>query len=230
MNWINRQILMTSVVMLLSILLFEFTNLDILVQDKFFDFNNQRWLWSDDEPIGKFLLYDGIKALYLFGTLTLLGVVAFFGNLSMLQSVKKGLIIVSISLVVVPGVANLGKAISNIPCPKNLEHYGGNYPHVTLFTGYPKGFEQERPVKCYPAGHASGGFALLSLYFLCQRRRSRIVIVTSVLILSFTVGGYKMLIGDHFLSHTVATMLLAWWLTLFIARWVEPEFNPQRVT
>ena len=33
-------------------------------------------------------------------------------------------------------------------------------------------------------------------------------------------GGYKMLVGHHFLSHTLATMILAWLVILLIAKFV----------
>ncbi|KAB7881964.1 PAP2 family protein, partial [Poseidonibacter ostreae] len=32
----------------------------------------------------------------------------------------------------------------------------------------------------------------------------------------WSMGTYKMLIGDHFLSHTIITMLIAWLLVLII--------------
>jgi membrane-associated PAP2 superfamily phosphatase len=34
----------------------------------------------------------------------------------------------------------------------------------------------------------------------------------------WSMGLYKMIIGDHFLSHTVITMILAWLIVLIIAK------------
>ena len=36
-------------------------------------------------------------------------------------------------------------------------------------------------------------------------------------ILGWTFGVYKMLIGDHFLSHTLVSMCLAWLVSLMVA-------------
>ncbi|KAB7890023.1 PAP2 family protein, partial [Poseidonibacter ostreae] len=36
------------------------------------------------------------------------------------------------------------------------------------------------------------------------------------LTVGWSMGTYKMLIGDHFLSHTIITMLIAWLLVLII--------------
>jgi membrane-associated PAP2 superfamily phosphatase len=112
------------------------------------------------------------------------------------------------------------KSISNIPCPTNITRYGGNYPRITLLSAPPKDFQLEENIRCYPAGHASGGFALLSTVFLFRRRKAKDFALGTALVLGWSTGGYKMLIGDHFLSHTVTTMLLAWLLILLIAKGV----------
>jgi membrane-associated PAP2 superfamily phosphatase len=44
------------------------------------------------------------------------------------MSYKKGLIIVCLSLVLVPLTVGALKAVTNIPCPKNITYYGGHYP------------------------------------------------------------------------------------------------------
>jgi membrane-associated PAP2 superfamily phosphatase len=40
------------------------------------------------------------------------------------------------------------------------------------------------------------------------------------------MGGYKMIIGDHFLSHTVITMIFAWLIILIIVRGVYGKTFP----
>jgi membrane-associated PAP2 superfamily phosphatase len=71
--------------------------------------------------------------------------------------------------------------------------------------------------RCFPAAHASGGFALLSLYFLFKKRRNRRLALGFALTLGWLMGGYKMVVGDHFISHTLITMELAWLLINFVA-------------
>jgi membrane-associated PAP2 superfamily phosphatase len=39
--------------------------------------------------------------------------------------------------------------------------------------------------------------------------------------LAWSMGTYKMLIGDHFLSHTIVTMLLSWLIILMVAKFVR---------
>ncbi len=49
-------------------------------------------------------------------------------------------------------------------------------------------------------------------------RKSGIVLITA-LIIGWSMGIYKMAIGDHFfLSHTLITMILAWLIILIIVK------------
>lgn len=227
MSWLHKQLLIASAALLVSIVIFEFTSIDLLIQDSLFDFSAGNWFWDKNEPVSRFFLYDAIKTLFIMSALALAIFLAFFKKHRMFQSYRRGLLIVCVSMFVVPGVANLAKAVTNVPCPSDLMRYEGDYPYVTLFSPYPESFVQERNIRCYPAGHASGGFALLSLFFLFHKPGSRKLAVVFALTLAWTVGTYKMAIGDHFLGHTVVMMMLAWLLILIITRLIHPEYAPQ---
>ena len=105
-----------------------------------------------------------------------------------------------------------------MPCPKNEIHYEGVYPSTKVWEHYPKEFKQPSSIRCFPAGHASGGFALLSLFFLFKTKRNKILAIVGALTVGWSMGLYKMLIGDHFLSHTIITMILAWLIILIIQK------------
>jgi membrane-associated PAP2 superfamily phosphatase len=102
------------------------------------------------------------------------------------------------------------KAVTNVACPAQLTLFGGSTPHVSLFSHYPEGQRPANQQRCFPAGHASGGFAVLSLLLLFKSRRHQRQIIVIGLLLGWVMGLYKMLIGDHFLSHTLTSMLIAW--------------------
>ncbi len=72
--------------------------------------------------------------------------------------------------------------------------------------------------KCYPAGHASGGFALMSLFFLFKEQKNRFIALGIAVAIGWSMGVYKMLIGDHYMSHTVITMMLSWVSVLIIRK------------
>ena len=227
MGMINKQIALTSAILLCLFILFEFTNIDIWVQDHFYNFELQQWILDRDDKITKFIFYDGIKKLFIIFIILLLAGLLLFRNSRLIQTYKYGLWIVCISAFLVPLSIGSLKTITNIPCPKNITHYGGDYPYVTVLEKYPKDFHQTGKIKCYPAGHASGGFALLSLLFLFKDRKDKRRALVAVMIIGWSMGGYKMLIGDHFLSHTIITMILAWLIILIIAKSLHNKFIAQ---
>ncbi|MFT7223137.1 MAG: membrane-associated PAP2 superfamily phosphatase [Cellvibrionaceae bacterium] len=76
-------------------------------------------------------------------------------------------------------------------------------------------------------------FALLALYYLAQIARRRKQAIIFALSLGWLMGAYKMLIGHHFLSHTIISMVLAWFLVNSIAllvyslSMVKQKFTPK---
>lgn len=108
--------------------------------------------------------------------------------------------------------------MTNTPCPCNIEHFNGPYPNIKVFEAYPKEFVQQSKAKCWPAGHASGGFALMALFFLFKTHSNQKKALILGLSMGWAMGIYKMLIGDHFLSHTIITMLIAWIIILMITK------------
>lgn len=217
----NKQIVITAFLLIAVIALFQFSNLDIFVQSFFYDFDKKSWLIDKNEPILKFFFYDGIKNLLLFFGVVILLSLIFFRKNSLIQEYKKGLIIVLLSAIFVPVIIGSLKAITNTPCPCNIVYFNGTYPEKKVFDSYPKDFVQKSKVKCWPAGHASGGFALMALFFLFKTPRNQKRALVAALIIAWSMGTYKMLLGDHFISHTVITMLMAWLIILIIVKFVQ---------
>jgi len=225
----TKTILATATVLLLSIVFFEYSGIDLWLQDQLYNFETGQWILDRNETVSKLLFYDGIKrALIAFVLLIIVGAIL-FSNTSLVQNCRQGLVILVLSAVLVPVTVGALKATTNVPCPRDLEHYGGSYPHATLLKSYPDDFQQKKNIRCYPAGHASGGFALLSLVFLFKRKGHKAIAAVSALSIGWAMGIYKMLIGDHFLGHTFVTMVLAWLIVLLVANSVYGFANRRRI-
>lgn len=212
----TRQIILTCVVLACVVLLFAFTDFDIVVQDTFFNFELKQWIVDRDDGFAKLVFYDGAKNVFYVFIATLLAGLLFFRHTQLIQSYKRGFLIVCLSAISVPLAVSSLKIITNIPCPKNIFRYDGNYPYVTLLSKRPDNYQHMKKMRCFPAGHASGGFALLSLFFLFEKRKNKIIAFSSAMIVGWSTGMYKVLIGDHFISHTIVTMILAWLIILLI--------------
>jgi len=218
---LNKYLFISILLLITTIIIFQITNLDIVVQDLFFDFKTQQWIIDRDDRVLDFIFYSGIKKLLILVAVAILIALIFFRKKEIVNTYKKGLLIVLLSAIFIPSVVGGLKNVTNTPCPKNINHYGGSYPDLKVFDSYPSDFKQECSIRCWPAGHASGGFALMSLFFLFKQSSNRKKAILFALVIGWSMGIYKMLIGDHFLSHTIITMLLAWAIILTIVYMIE---------
>jgi len=218
---LKKQILQSIILLLLTIVLFEVVDIDLWVEKLFYA--HQHWLLARLEEPWRFIFYDGIKKLLYLTLVALIITLTLYRKRRVVQQHQRGLVTLLITLVAVPAVINFLKWYTDIPCPKDVIEFGGHTPYVTLFMHYPEWFFHNTSMRCYPAGHASGGFALMALYFAFDnpawQRRGLLLGVT----LGWILGIYKMAIGDHFLSHTVVSMLLAWVVACSIALFIKPE-------
>lgn len=195
--------------------LFQFTDLDIRVQDHCYDFEKHRWLVEKQNTVLRILLYSGPKVV--------LGIVAGVAVVWLLLPVRwrpkplrqfqlpwpaRRVWFALICLAAIPATIGLMKARSDLYCPWSIDRYGGDRPHLHFFDALPANYPPDCG-RCFPAGHASGGFALLGLYYLSESRRGRWLGLTIGLSAGWAMGVYQMLKGAHFLSHTIVTMLIA---------------------
>jgi membrane-associated PAP2 superfamily phosphatase len=117
-----------------------------------------------------------------------------------------------ISILTITAVCAFLKASTNVACPTALTQFGGYLDHIGLFQHYPEANLPRSRQRCFPAGHASMGFSLMSLFILFPVKRHQVIAVSAALAIGWITGLYKMVIGDHFVSHTIATMTIAWLL------------------
>ena len=223
---INKQILFTGFLLLCTIVFFALSNIDIQIQDLLYNTNTHHWLLMKDAQPYELIFYSGIKKLLLGIAVILLAVWIFLRNHPRIKAYKKGLMVVILSAILIPVVTGGLKKTTNMPCPKHLMHYGGNYPHTAVWESYKAPYDTLKSIKCWPAGHASGGFALMSLFFLFRRKCNRYIALGTAIVIGWSMGFYKMLIGDHFFSHTVITMLIAWLIILILQKMLTRLARP----
>jgi len=207
-----KQILYSAIVLIIALLWFELTSTDIWLQNILFNPQNKTWFLDSPGPVLSFIFYDGIKKLLILFALAILISLIFFRKKAWIKQYHRGLRILLLSLIIVPSVVGVLKATTNVACPRDIVTYGGSIPYIRVFESYPQGQKPEKIQQCFPAGHASGGFALLALYFLFHTQRNRRRGLIFALTIGWLMGGYKTLLGHHFLSHTIVTMTLAWLL------------------
>jgi membrane-associated PAP2 superfamily phosphatase len=206
-------------VLLGSLAVFELTGVDLWLQDHFYNAATHRWLVDEKEPVGRAIFYNGPKALVWVIALTALVFAA--GPVrwrNRWQLNRRGLWLGLLVIATVPALAGVGKKYTNVFCPSEIRRYGGDVAYARLCEPYPADDKPPRRGGCFPAGHASGGFALMGLLAVRNTRRWRNGAIASALFLGWWMGTYQMLKGAHYLSHTVTTMLVAWIIVLLWQR------------
>lgn len=202
------------------VVVFGFSEIDLLLQDHFYDPVTRLWMVDSADQTLRAAFYRGPKvALAAFGlamgALALGGLWSPRGSEGRRRARRRAFVFTAMAAI--PLTVGAGKRLTGIHCPCEVDRYGGPVPlhgwfeaAPTMATGLPRG-------RCFPAAHASGGFALMALGFAGDRPRLRWALPG--LLLGWVMGGYQMLRGVHYLSHTLVSLLLAWGLILVIARW-----------
>ena len=203
--------LLTSMtVLFISMLVFELTDIDMVIQHWLYNSSTQQWIWDRHEPISRFVLYDGVKVLLGIVALGLLSVLVYAKRSEKLRPYRRALLVAFFSMAIVPSIVGTLKAHTNVACPVSLVAFGGKLPYVKVIDTWPEGKKPKALQRCFPAGHASGGFGLLGIVLLARTRSKKIAIAAGVITLGWLMGLYKMAIGDHFFSHTFISMNIGW--------------------
>ena len=221
----GQLVLLIALTVIVTALL-EHSQLDVSISQLFY--TNGQWLLEKDAQPYRFIFYDAPKlSLILFSVYLLMISIwrywqhrypntanakpLFFRPIAALSSREIGYLLLVI--IVVPTVIATLKGITHVSCPNHLTLFNGDLPYLSIW----QNMLAKTDAKCFPAAHASAGFALYGLLYLPTLRTHRFKIFIMVTALGWTMGLYKMLFGDHFFSHTLVSMLLAWAIACGIA-------------
>ena len=121
-------------------------------------------------------------------------------------------------------LVTLLKAGSHTSCPWDLHEFGGVATQVSHWLGWMT--SDGGAGSCFPAGHASTGFAFLGGYFALRDDMPQLARtwLAAALVAGLALGIAQQLRGAHFMSHTLWTAWLCWmaaWLT-------DPVFSRPR--
>jgi membrane-associated PAP2 superfamily phosphatase len=211
--------------------LFEMTDIDLWVQDHCYNFSTGAWLVNAKAPVPRLLFYTGPKALiwaFAIGLLILASLPTRWHNrLPFPPWPRRNVWIVLATLATAPALVATSKATTNVFTPDAIRRYGGYAPYVKVLESYPDNDRPKRRGRGFPAGHASGGFALMALAGLAGTRRGRRIGLSIGLGVGSMMGTYQMLKGVHYLSHTLITALVCW--IVFLAYRRLPLRKPTEV-
>lgn len=190
----------------------EWLPFDLWIQDHLYDWDSRHWLITFDKhsPLGlTFYVIPKILLGIFAALLLLLTIRQKWGRFTCPWN-RRRLVYVLLCLALIPSVVAVLKAHTGVAYPRKIDRYGGgNIPYRTLWQSIPRHTGEKR-YKGWPAGHASGGYALFGLAFAALSRSGRKCGLLIALTAGSLMGTYQMLAGNHYLSHTIVTLLLAW--------------------
>lgn len=210
---------MLILLLIAAITVGETTGLDFVLQDRFFDPQSRTWAVDATAPLPRLLFYDGPKIAIIALGACLIALAAGPARWRTRFHTGRARVIATVLVLgVTPAFVGFLKGRSDVYCPAQLTRYGGDQTYRRPFSPRPAEPDKPRRGHCWPAGHASGGFALVGLALLAKTRRRQRLGLAVGLLTGWTMGAYQMLKGAHFLSHTVITMLVALLFAALAAR------------
>jgi membrane-associated PAP2 superfamily phosphatase len=202
-------------------------DLDRRITSWFYDPVSGQWPWRG-HWLTKELIHDRGRDLVFLIALGCIAVAALGGRSARLRPLRRSCFFVLLSILLSAGAASLLKSISPDPSPWFAAEFGGDIVHGTLFASHSPTGELGRGS---PGAHATGAFALMSLYYVWRGRsirRAWFYLVAGWLLGSL-YGADQVIRGAHFPSHNYWSCILAWCIcTLlywgpFRGRLGEPE-------
>jgi membrane-associated PAP2 superfamily phosphatase len=160
------------------------------------------------------LLHDAMRhASWLLVVLLCLGVWWPMGPLARLDFSAR--LQLAVTTLAAAATVALLKGFSATSCPWDLSAYGGAAPYVPHWSASSDG----GPGHCFPAGHASSGFAFLGGFFTFRATPGLArAWLAAALAAGLVLGIGQQLRGAHFMSHTLWTGWLCWLVALCIDR------------
>lgn len=212
---LNRALLIESIMvfglLLCATLAIEISGMDTHLADIFYGWEDNQWqlknAWVTSVLIHKYGKY--LSILLLLVVISLWTSSYFISSLAVWKYRLRYVLIASISGAL---LVSIGKSLSNISCPWDFSRYGGSLEYIPLL-------EQlwvRNGSHCFPAGHASAGFAWVSLYFVGRHLHAtwRWWVLAGALLLGTIFGVSQQLRGAHFISHDLWSFGTCWMVSL----------------
>ncbi|GBU15100.1 hypothetical protein AwPolaro_04780 [Polaromonas sp.] len=195
----------------MALLAWDFSGLDLWMAQQFGSAQgfalSENWFWRG-------LLHDKIRPWPW--VLELMLVVAIFWPLGSFKRLPKSRRVqLALTTLAAALTVSLIKAFSRTSCPWDLQQFGGVATYVSHWAW---GVLDGGTGRCFPAGHASTGFAFLGGFFAFRHVHANAAWrwFFGAMLAGFIFGLTQQIRGAHFMSHTLWTAWLCWVVALVI--------------
>ena len=204
---------------------------DHWIQEFFYSQSDGRWLVTPEaRGVVHLVFYRGIKLTLVLAASGLAAWLLFRSWMEGWDGFATGISVGLIAAISIPVIVGILKKTTGVSCPVQETNFGGYVSHTTIWQQISEWKSLGHKLHCWPAGHASGGFALLVARLWSRGGGNEWKWIAPGLLVGWIMGLYQMARGQHYLSHTVATMLIAWAITslaLLVNRKLEERREAQ---
>lgn len=190
----------------------EFTNIDLMIEDYYYDPILKTFPWKD-AWFANDLMHNYLKKMIKVCGLILYVVliINLIRPLRFLSAwIRYRLWFVAVSSLLIPFIVGTLKRITDFNCPWDIDRYNGTFPFIKLLDHIPDVITMSSG-NCFPAGHATTGLWLASLciFWLPNKPRQALGVFILGLLFGLVLGWVQQMRGAHFLFHTLWSMWLA---------------------
>ncbi|WP_244179868.1 phosphatase PAP2 family protein [Salinicola salarius] len=206
-------------------LLFQLYGIDFYIADYLYQWEGGQWLLKDN-IITKSILHDDGRLLSELMGVGLIGFAVTACVKSSLSHWRRPLLYLVASVASSTVIVSLIKNSISMECPWDLARYGGDFPFIGLFESRPASMPDSA---CFPAGHASAGYAWVALYFFFTVMAPgwKYVGLAIGLGMGLAFGIDQQLRGAHFLSHDMSTLMICWSCSAILGWLILRKVSPQ---
>ena len=196
-------------------LVIEFCGIDKILADYLYALEGGDWVLRNTW-LAETLIHKAGRNLSLLLLLILLIAIGFSFTKSKVRVYRWQLIYLLVAAGGASLIVTLIKQLNHASCPWDFARYGGKTEYATVFAEFLHGSGSD----CFPAAHASAGYAWLALYFLGVYFKSswRWAGLAFALGLGLVFGVTQQLRGAHFVSHDLWTLGICWFFSLLLYR------------
>ena len=183
-----------------------------------------RWTLQDS-LVANTLVHDAGKAASTLAWLGVVACVAFAWRRPILRAWRQPLLYLALSVLVSTSLVAWMKSWTHVDCPWDLVGFGGTRSYHALLAALPP---RAPTGHCFPAGHASAGYAWLALFFFFGQTRPALRWrgLATGLAAGLVFGIAQQLRGAHFASHDVWTLMICWSVALLLHRAMFARARP----
>lgn len=210
--------------LLLLAVIFQYSDLDVWWVSHFYDFQNQMWPYKHHWFFEGFI-HSGGRWFYWVAVLICLLAFIVSNFQQDIKRYRKTLLYLLLATLAGPVLVVIGKNLTHIYTPWDLQMFGGAQPYIRLFDPVPAG----APIgHACPAGHAALGYSFFSLYFSLRYAHPsyRTFGFLTAIGLGLIFGLGQQIRGAHFPSHDLFSLATCWYAAMIIHLLLYPNRKP----